>query len=860
MPPNNDQNVVAETMSICRVSSLSKVDSIKEKFISVQLRERNTRKYPTMVNIFSFFLWIIMFPSCHSLCFPVANDIVINYSSSSLSTVPKNLPNLSQILDLSQNNITEIHLQDFVPLHQLKYLNLSSNKISNLAPALFKSNQKLECLDLSKNQLSNIECHFLYNATSLKYLDISENNFLSLTLGKAFSFLQDLEYLSLGSRKTIKFQKDDLKEISGKQLEEVSIKIKLLSEYGHSALTILRTAKLHVVLPSIKNFNFLKDILDDAFNTSYILTLSNIECCQNCNQLLSVDCCEVCSKRRNIINQCCSDCSRYIESFKVLGNFSRVQNLSLQHLKVDWETSTQILKIIWDSSVENLSISNMKICQVRQPLSWFHFQKELRTFTLRQIEFLPFYFNQANIYDVFEDLKVENLAIYESGMIFLTCPKEGNTYKLIDISDNSFTSDFFLQNCNTLKSLETFILKQNRFGQLFKVSNMTTYMTSLKHLDVSQNQLIFDEIRVCPWTNSLIKLNLSSNRLTDSVFTCLPSNLEILDLQKNSIYTVPKVLKDLNNLKELYLGANKLANPPDCSKFRNLEILFVEANSFHEPSSIFLQSCQRLTVLNAASNPFTCTCNLRDFSTMNKNTQIEMIGWPKSYRCAYPDILKGTLLKDFHLSEVTCSTTLLLVIVLGTMFVFVILIGLMCHFLDLPWYLRMIWQWTQMKQRTMKTDSYQLSENLVYHAFVSYSQHDYNWVKEQLLSNLEERNLRICHHERDFIPGKGIIENIINCIEKSYKSIFVLSPNFIQSEWCHYELYFAQHQVLSEQTENLILIVLEPIPQYLIPSKYYKLKSLMAKKTYLEWPNDKNKQRLFWANLQAAIGISLTAP
>ncbi|XP_048383271.2 toll-like receptor 1 isoform X2 [Stegostoma tigrinum] len=708
-----------------------------------------------MVNILSFFVWILMFQPCHSLCFPVANDIVTNYSSSSLSTVPKNLSNLTNILDLSQNNITEIYMQDFAPLHQLKYLNLSSNKINNLAPAFFRSNQKLECLDLSRNQLMNVECDFLHNATSLKYLDISENNFLSLTLGKAFSFLQDLEYLSLGSRKTIKFRKDDLKEISGKQLQEVSIKLKTLSEYDPSAITILRTTKLHIVLPSIKSFHFLKNVLDDAFNTSDILTLSNFECCQKCNHL-SVDCCQTCSKINNGMNQCCSDCSHYIESFKVLGKYSRVQNLSLQHLTVDWETFAKILKIIWDSSVEKLSVSNMKICQVRQHLSWFFLQKQLKSFTLRKINILPFYFSQAIIYDVFEELKVENLIIYESGMIFLTCPKKQNTYKLIDISDNSFTSDFFFQGCSTLKHLETFILKQNRFVQLFEVSNMTTYMTSLKHLDVSQNQLIFDEVRICPWTNSLTKLNLSSNKLTDSVFTCLPSNLEILDLQKNNIYTVPKVLKNLNNLKELYLGANKLANPPDCNKFRNLEILFVEANSFHEPSSTFLQSCQRLTVLNAASNPFTCTCNLRDFSTMNKNTHIEMIGWPKSYCCAYPDVLKGTLLKDFYLSEVTCSPTLLLVIVLGTMFVIAILIGLMCRFLDLPWYLRMTWQWTQMKRRTMKTDSYQLSENLVYHAFVSYSQHDYSWVKEQLLSNLEERNLRICHHERDFIPGKAV--------------------------------------------------------------------------------------------------------
>ncbi|XP_067844890.1 toll-like receptor 1 [Heptranchias perlo] len=789
-----------------------------------------------MANMRSFFVWILIFKTCYSLCFPAENDVVINNSSCSLSTVPKNLPSHTHILDLSQNNITEIHIQDFASLHWLKSLNLSSNKISNLARGFLRSNQELECLDLSNNELSSIECHFLHNVTSLKYLDISDNSFLSLTLGKAFRFLKDLEYLGLGSRKTIKLQKNDLKEVSGKQLQEVSIGLKTLSEFDPGTLQVLRTTKLHIVLPSTNKTGLLETVLRDAFNSSDTLKLSNIECYQ--------------------------ECSQYINSFKTLGKFSRVSNLLLQDLTLeDWKDLISIAKHIWVSTIKSLSISDMTLRKITYA-SFECLETTLKTFTLRRIKITTFYFAQSIVYNFFGSIMVENLTISNSGLIFMTCPKEGNIYKFMDFSDNSFNSDFLFQDCRFLNLLDTLILQQNKLGQLFRVSTMTRYMKSLKHLDVSQNQLTLEENSNCLWTNSLTKLNLSSNKLTDLVFTCLPSRLEILDVQKNDIYSVPKELNSLDRLKELYLGANKLANLPDCSNFRNLEILFVEANSFHEPSSSSLQSCQRLTMLNAASNPFTCTCHLRDFSRMKENTHIEMIGWPESYQCAYPDNLKGTLLKDFHLSEVTCSTTLLLVIVLGGMIVLTIVIGLMCHFLDLPWYFRMTWQWTQTKRRAMKTDTHLLTEKLAYHAFVSYSQHDSSWVKEQLLPNLEERGspLRICLHERNFIPGKGIIENIINCIEKSYKSIFVLSPNFIQSEWCHYELYFAQHQVLSEQSDNLILVMLESIPQYLIPSKYYKLKSLMAKKTYLEWPKDKNKQRLFWANLQAAIGISLTAP
>jgi len=52
--------------------------------------------------------------------------------------------------------------------------------------------------------------------------------------------------------------------------------------------------------------------------------------------------------------------------------------------------------------------------------------------------------------------------------------------------------------------------------------------------------------------------------------------------------------------------------------------------------------------------------------------------------------------------------------------------------------------------------------------------------------------------------------------------------------------------------------LLEPIPPYVIPARYHKLKALMAKRTYLEWPKERSKHALFWANLRAAISINLS--
>ncbi|NXS50957.1 TLR1 protein, partial [Balaeniceps rex] len=400
----------------------------------------------------------------------------------------------------------------------------------------------------------------------------------------------------------------------------------------------------------------------------------------------------------------------------------------------------------------------------------------------------------------------------------------------------------------------------NKFESLSKVSFMTSRMKLLKYLDMSNNLLSHDAADVqCRWAESLTELDLSSNQLTDAVFECLPVNIKKLDLQNNHITSVAKGMAELKSLTELNLASNRLADLPGCSGFRSLEFLSIEMNSILTPSADFFQSCPRVRELQAGHNPFKCSCELQDFIRLERQSGGKLFGWPAAYMCEYPEDLRGTQLKDFHLTELACNTTLLLVTALLLTLVLVAVVAFLCIYLDVPWYVRMTWQWTQTKRRARHNRPEEQETVLQFHAFISYSERDSLWVKNELMPNLErgEGCVRLCQHERNFIPGKSVVENIINCIEKSYKSIFVLSPNFVQSEWCHYELYFAHHKLFSENSNSLILILLEPIPPYIIPVRYHKLKALMAKRTYLEWPKERSKRALFWANLRAAISVNL---
>uniref|UniRef100_A0A8C5W0S6 Toll-like receptor n=1 Tax=Microcebus murinus TaxID=30608 RepID=A0A8C5W0S6_MICMU len=374
-----------------------------------------------------------------------------------------------------------------------------------------------------------------------------------------------------------------------------------------------------------------------------------------------------------------------------------------------------------------------------------------------------------------------------------------------------------------------------------------------------QNSLRYEENEGnCSWTKSFLSLNMSSNILTDSVFRCLPPRIKVLDLHSNRIERIPKDVTSLEALQELNVALNSLTDLPGCGAFSSLSVLIIDHNSVSQPSTDFFQSCQKVRSIKAGNNPFQCTCELREFVKNIGQVSSEVVeGWPDSYKCDYPESYRGTPLKDVHMSPLSCNTALLMVTIGATTLVLAVTVTFLCIYLDLPWYLRMVCQWTQTRHRARNIPLEELQRTLQFHAFISYSEHDSVWVKNELVPCLEKEDIRICLHERNFVPGKSIVENIINCIEKSYKSIFVLSPHFVQSEWCHYELYFAHHNLFHEGSDNLILILLEPIPQNIIPSKYHKLKALMAQRTYLEWPKEKSKRGLFWANLRAAINIKL---
>ena len=142
-----------------------------------------------------------------------------------------------------------------------------------------------------------------------------------------------------------------------------------------------------------------------------------------------------------------------------------------------------------------------------------------------------------------------------------------------------------------------------------------------------------------------------------------------------------------------------------------------------------------------------------------------------------------------------------------------------------------------------------------YVAFVAYHKDYRNWVVHELIRNLKgglpgdsmeestsepRQRIRLCVRDRDFLGGVLIQENISQSIEKSRKTILVISKNLAQSSWCEYELQMARMQSLIKGREIIVTVLLEPadVEQF---SK--TLGRLIRKNTYIEWLGDPRCKR-----------------
>jgi len=97
-----------------------------------------------------------------------------------------------------------------------------------------------------------------------------------------------------------------------------------------------------------------------------------------------------------------------------------------------------------------------------------------------------------------------------------------------------------------------------------------------------------------------------------------------------------------------------------------------------------------------------------------------------------------------------------------------------------------------------------------YDVFISYSSHDRQWVRGDLLKRIEEAGLHAFVDFRDFKRGAPSIKEMERGVTMCRKTLLILTPAYIESEWCEIEAIMLA--TLSPANRDLRLIPLLKVP------------------------------------------------
>ncbi|XP_069805835.1 toll-like receptor 2 [Dendropsophus ebraccatus] len=771
---------------------------------------------------------------CESDCDITLDGRYVSCNGEKLDNVPQNLSEDLEYLDLSYNKITELNLTSFSRYPYLHTLNLSYNNISRIENGSFDINLRLRNLSLFNNSLTEIPASSLELLEDLQILDLSNNFYISAALGKGFEKLDNLQELSIGGPLVSTVQRGDFAVLQNISLQKFSLKTKSsLDYYEPGSFSVVDTQVLWLDIALDSNPNLLIDMLKD-------LTGKNVTTL----------------RFRNLFEF--SYYERTLDIFSFLpainltdlvfyrGKFNEnllrlvLQNVQISTIKNLWLLSVDFARSLnadkSNVTINNLVLQNLIIQDVTNPdilrFDW--------TFT---------WFS-----------KVTYLSIINVNFNFVPCDAWGEMINVVtlNISSNRLLSGYLFNSpCkenNLLPNIETFIVSNNQVNSLKTISLLTAGWPKLTQIDLADNA-IGSITESCVWGANIKILILSNNVLKVDVFQCLPLTLEYLDMSNSQLERLNMTYFDFaTNLTKLILRNNKIKFIPKGWSSPNLQVLALEGNSFGVIDQDCFQNLLQLRVLTAGNNPYHCTCDLYAFFTETLHEKsLSLPDWPDNYYCYHPYRLLDTRIEFFIPGKLECDIRLVVAISVSVTAAVVIVCMLLCYKFDVPWYLRATCQIIQSKYRSRKD---QEMREYTYHAFISYSYSDADWVRGVLLPRLESSNppYRVCIHERDFLPGRWIIDNIIENIENSRKIIFVLSHNFVNSEWCNYELYFAHQRAIGHAFEDVILVVKENVCMEDLPKRFCRLRKLLSTKTYLEWPMEENRQPFFWVQLKSILG------
>lgn len=823
-----------------------------------------------------------------SVLSPSVFDDLVNLTFLSLARNKlKELPGgiFSTLASLSNLILRENFLRNFTgiaesvsDLQNLRKLDLCWNNLTSLSHVNVSLPKSLNALYISNNSLSTLGNHSSL-LKPIQVLDLSHNPRL---LTKAFRGvdLKGVNYLRLQSTGVNVFEFLNISNIYAGHIDFSGTRLKGSSEVNKLCKI------LHKKLPKIKNF----DLSHNGFeigNNSWILN--------NCPEI----------KEALIVSH---NQIKTINCFDFLKNQKQVQVLNVEHNHITHlqpcdeavhlpnllEVTFRYNHILSIKSSAFWNTPNLKMLKLNINIISFLDKKALKGLNVLETLRLDNNLLTTLTKNTFEDLislQTLNLRNNRISVIFdETFHRLGNL-TILDLGGNKITH-FQQSGLNGLRSLGKFYLDGNNLKKI-DPSFYHIFQDTLTVLDLQNNQINFEWERIVepPFVNltklsdlklggqrphglaflpsllfqglhSLKSLYLTDNKISffgHGVFDDL-TNLNFLSLDSCCVGVMqlqPGIFKNLKNLTTLMIENTGMQNFSkevfgSLTKLRKLQL---DSNVMQHIDTEALQSLPNLQYLDMRNVPLSCTCAnsmLQNWTEKNQDVQVVYL-----YNMHCPGDAK---IKFYKFDTSVCYIDLGEYMFVGTTLAVFLFTFTPLFYVKLYWKLKYSYyvfrSWFSEQWRRLREEE----ENCKYDAFISYNSVDEMWVMDQLLPNLERKgsSFKLCLHHRDFEPGRYILDNIVSAVYNSRKTVCIVSRNFLTSEWCSLEIQMASYRLFDEHRDVLVLVLLEPLSDRQL-SSYHRMRKVMLKKTYLQWPGTEcvdpaQSQELFWNQLRRAIG------
>ena len=691
-----------------------------------------------------------------------------------------------RFFDLAYNNIEDLSTHEFRGL--LNKLTLEGNGLKVIGPTCFRNLTGIHVIDLSKNKLNDLPSELFQGLDNLLELRLDHNN-ISVIPNELFKTVTKIKRIDLNGNKLSTIPKELFSKL--KNIEVLHLEDNQITQVDDNAFPVYSSSLEKIYLQNNKI---------SRIPTSLLLQRSAIETDVSFNKL----------------------------TFQDLNKM--LQELDHDAFMFQHQDSVSSPPVRMQESFKYLSFTNNK-------------------FTTIDIEA----FNKS------EEVKFEYLLrVYE-----------------MDMTGNPLMCD-----CKILvltRWLKTLVQKDREKEKRIRDELFQTWKcaapSELKDkpiLSVGEDQFKCQRnLENCPdgclcfvrAFDGTVVIDCKRRNLTAAP-PKVPRGRVQLDLRENDIREIPPY-PYMENVTALYLTHNKIQalNESTVQKFARIQILFIDSNKLTDlPRNI---ENVNFTSLAIHHNFFKCDCTTKWMKNWLRRKAGQILNI-ENVLCNSEGNTQGKAIYTLPDDKFVCKqnvedktdtrsiikekTFRIIALTLGGSLVLTFIAFILLYKFrgEVKVFMYTHFNWHPF-DRIDDSDS-----SKVYDAFVSYSGSDYQWVVNTLQERLENHDppYKLCIHERDFLVGAPIQENILNSVNQSKRMLMVLSRAFLRSEWCLLEFRAAHRKVLEERMNYLVIILFDDVNMDELDDE---MKLYMRTNTYLSVSNKWFWEKLYYAMPQSTV-------